>query len=416
MKAIRNDRAPAGSPVAEISSGNLTIIPVTGLESLKAHFEAWNKLLLELPLPMPMWSYIWVVTALQHFLLPDEDWVCLMAYENLAMVGILPLIISRPKFGLRSKPIFRTIFNWHTLSVGCMTRPGYEKTVVTGILDSLAAVHPNWNGVEVTRVQDMSPLVLAVNDSPKGFRSIRRLNGYGSYIKVSGSYDDYLAGLDGKFVRNLRRLERKMENLPELELSIITDGAEKEEHFERFLDVEKRSWKGKKGSAIAQTPALAKFYRDLSRGLGEQGWLEWYFLSTMGKTIAAMMTIRIGGRLVIHKIGYDEKYSSYSPGNKLFEKMIQRAFADGAITEIDCLTAYPWNENWNMATREFYDLEIFPNRPRAFLTGYLPAKMLNYIGHGSYVRKKGRILYDIAGQILGGRKKKPQNGTNGMSR
>jgi hypothetical protein len=277
-------------------------------------------------------------------------------------------------------------------------------------------LRPNYSRLIVTRVENGSPLMQPSRKNVKKANSVCRFNGWGSYIEVSGTYEKYMATLDTKFVRNLRRLDRKLETLEDLEIAVITENAGKVEYFERFLQVEGKSWKGKKGSAIVQSPKLARFYADLTARLGERGWLEWYFLTTAGKTIAAMMAVKVGRRMVIYKIGYEEAYSSFSPGNKLFEKMVRRVHTTGEIAEIDCLTYYPWNKNWNMTTREYYDLAIFPSGGLAYLTGYLPAKIYNYIGHGSYLRKKGRMVYDSAGRLLGRKKEKPPNGTNGMSR
>jgi hypothetical protein len=398
------------------TSGNISITLVTGWDELKSHGDAWDKLLLELPLPLPMLSYCWVVTALQHFLLPDEEWACLMAYDQSILVGVFPLIIGWRYFGGIRRVQLHTPFNWHFLSVDCLVKPGYEDEVVLLMLKAAKKLRPSFLELTVTRVENHTPLMDRIRNGIKGFVSVRRHNGSGSYIEVSGTYEKYMASLDTKFVRNLRRLDRKMESLNDLEISVISDNAGDNQYFERFLNVESESWKGKKGSAIMQSPSLVKFYSDLTRRLGERGWLEWYFLSAEGNTIAALMTVRVGRRLIIYKIGYEERYASYSPGNKLFEKMVQRVYASGEITEIDCLTSYPWNRNWNMTTREFYDLAIFPTRPIVLLTGYLPARIFNYVGQGSYLRNKCRMIYDVARPLLARGNGKTPNGNNGISR
>ena len=395
--------------------GGIIIKQVAKLEELKSYCQQWDRLLLELSLPIPMLSCVWVLSALEHFVCPGDEWVCLMAYDGGILVGILPLIIGRGNFRAIPYGGLRTPFNWHMLACNCLIRPGYEGRIIPPMLQSARKISPLYSGLKLFRMESDSPIIDILKQGIIGYKSVSIHNGCGSYIKISGSYEKYLEGLDTKFVRNLRRLDRKMQSLANLEYSVVTENAGEEGYFERFLKVEGRSWKGKKGTAIMHSGSLKKYYSDLTQRLAEHGWLEWYFLSAEGKTIAAMMTIRIGRRLVIYKIGYDEDYASYSPGNKLFEKMLHKVHTAGGIDEVDCLTAYPWNQNWNMATRDYYDLTIYPKRPAVLLGGYLPAKISNSFGHGSYLRKRCRMLLDSAVKFAGGLKRRPLMSSNGTN-
>jgi hypothetical protein len=103
--------------------------------------------------------------------------------------------------------------------------------------------------------------------------------------------------------------------------------------------------------------------------------LEWHFLEAEGKTIAAHLALQINRSLIILKICYDEAYSSYSPGAVLFEKMFERAFHSGKVDEVNLLTDYAWNQNWQAERRSYYNLYLFPDKPLSTLAGYIPLKM-----------------------------------------
>ena len=397
------------------AAGGILITQITELGRLKPLREVWDRLLLESPLPNPMLSFVWVVAALEHFVMPGEEWVCLMAHDGSVLLGVMPLILCPRTFGTFRGAGLRTPFNWHVLAGDCLVKEGYEDRVIPLMLQSARTLDPLYAGLTLTRLGEGSPALQVMQRGVDGFVSVRGFNGSGSYITISGSYENYLASLETRFVRNLRRLDRKLQSLEGLEMSVISEDAGNEDYCDRYLQLENRSWRKEKGTAIIQTPVLREFYSDLTRKLGERGWLEWYFLSAKGRTVAAMMTIRVGRRQVVYKIGYDEAYASYSPGSKLFEKMIQRVHAMGEIQEVDCLTTYPWNQNWNMTIRNYYDLTIFPARPTVLLAGYLPARVLNLLRHGSHWGEKCSVLFSSAVKSAMVRKKRSRNGGNGLS-
>lgn len=398
---------PCEAELAE--KGAISIITIEDFENLAIHAPAWDKLALEAAQQMPMLSYAWVITSLEHHLQPKENWVCLFAYDGRELVGVLPLIIKESTIARTKQVKLRTLFNWHILTVDALIKPGYENKAINALLKGLKKISPSYVSLKFSRISENSPMLKAAEIGIRGFLSVRHFSGTGSYIDLPGSFEHFVAGLEKRFSRNLRRLERKIQEIPDLKFVFCDKKEEVNGCFEKLAQAEKASWKGRKGSAIMQSPALKEFYLSLLRRLSESGWLEWYFLSAGEKTIAAIMAIRFNRKLVIYKIGYDEAYASYSPGNKLFEKMLEKVFASGEIDEIDCLTTYAWNQNWNMSAREYHDLIIFPVRPMALLTSYFPAKVLSCIGHGSYIRRKCRIIINSANRILGHRGERPQN-------
>ena len=85
----------------------------------------------------------------------------------------------------------------------------------------------------------------------------------------------------------------------------------------------------------------------------------------------------MGTTLIVMKIGYDESYAWCSPGNYLFERTVERAFASGDTTEINCLTDMPWHRNWKMKQRDHYNLWIYPRRPIPLIFGALGRRLKN---------------------------------------
>ena len=360
-------------------SGSLRIVAATKLAELETHAPAWNDLAYRVA--RPMLSHAWIASFLEYQLEKKQSWICLLAYHDLELVGVLPLMVISIKVMGREYLKLQTPFNWHTPCVDFLIKPGLEDEVIHKFLTTIKEFSPRLHCLKIRRLLASTSILNMAKDGLPGFSSLSRFNGNGSYIEVDGSFDEYREGLKRGFVRNLNRLERKLGRLGGSQIEFISENAGNPEYLQTFLEIEESCWKGRNGSAIGQCSSQLAFYTALTCRLACLGWLEWHFLKASGKTIAANLAIRMDHRLVVLKIAYDETFSSYSPGTKLFEKMIQHAFDIDEISEIDCLSEYPWNRNWRMQTRPYYDLSIYPSRLTNLLFGYIPEKIYYSICH-----------------------------------
>ncbi len=81
-----------------------------------------------------------------------------------------------------------------------------------------------------------------------------------SLPRLGTSWDE---GLKRKFKANLRNRERRLRTLGEVTFSVVRAGAEQPAALEVFYALEASSWKGKRGTAIAQCPRVKAFYDGL---------------------------------------------------------------------------------------------------------------------------------------------------------
>jgi hypothetical protein len=365
------------------------------LDDLEPHADAWNCLTLESPHCLPMLSHVWVASYLEHQLEPGESWFCLFAYDNSKLVGVLAVVVTPINLLGIKRPRLRAPHNNHTRSVDFLIEQGREKEIIPLFLSCIDRIRPAIFCLELKRLPASSPSLSVLADGVKRVISECNFDGYGSFIRVEGSYEEFKARLTTRFNRNLRRLGRKLALLEDVEVSFLTGKSGTEKELTRFMQVEASGWKSRMGSAIIQSPSLVSFYTALVRRLADLEWLEWHFLDAEGKTIAAHLAIRVNRSLIINKIAYDEAYSSYSPGQILFERMVERAFASGEIDEIDCLTDYAWNRDWQMEQRAYYNLSIFPCRPVPVLAGIVPLRVRAIARHVPGLRPLYRSLINL---------------------
>lgn len=107
--------------------------------------------------------------------------------------------------------------------------------------------------------------------------------------------------------------------------------------FDQCLAMEVRGWKGQSSTAISQTPAAERYYRDKIRILHKHQSLLFYVLQVDGKSIAFDLGYKKNRVATSLKISYDPDYAAYSPGHVLNAFVIREMIAGGEIDWIDTI-------------------------------------------------------------------------------
>lgn len=228
--------------------------------------------------------------------------------------------------------------------------------------------------------------------------------GYGDYLHIRGSMEDYFTSLSKNFRGNLRKAERKLYLSPDARFEFLSSAQAGDSCLKEFLNLEASGWKGRSGTAILQNDNLVTFYRALTTNLASRGWLGWHFLKIGEKTIAGHLAYRMNRTLTLLKIAYGEEYRRCAPGNQLFLKTVERAYESKDTDEINCLTDVEWHGNWNMSKREYSTVYIYTKTPIPLLFYYFPKKAYILLRSIPWLRSSVRKIK----QSL--RLSEPQNG------
>jgi hypothetical protein len=348
---------------------------IRDFEELKPFGDDWNRLCSEAPQHLPMLSYAWAITYFEYFLEPGESWFCVIALDENKLAGVLPVVVTPVKRWGRKCVLFRSPTNLQSMSIDFLIRPGMESAALPLMVNSLESVAPRQLGLELKRVSAESPSAAILENCISDSFVIKEFSGKGSYIDTTGKYEDFRNSLSHNFSRNLIRFNKKLYDLPNIKEIYLTGSEADEKYIPTLLKVEAAGWKGKEGTAISCSKTLISFYTALIKRLSELGWLEWHILYTDDRAIAIHFAIKIGRSLILNKIGYDEEYNIYAPGNILLERTFKRAFESNDTDEINCLTDMPWHKNWVMSKKDYYDFWIYPRRTAPVLYGVIPAKI-----------------------------------------
>jgi CelD/BcsL family acetyltransferase involved in cellulose biosynthesis len=185
------------------------------------------------------------------------------------------------------------------------------------------------------------------------------------WVETRGSWDGFEAGLSGKFVRDLRRRRRQLEELGEVSVE-VADGRERlEELLREAFRLEPSGWKEKRGTAIVSSPKTRRFYREVAEWAAPRDLLRFAFLRLDGRPIAFEYALE-DGRWYFLKGGVDPEFRRFAPGKLLAHAMIERAFAAG-LESFEFLGADEgWKSDWQPRHRELVLQHSFVRTPMGF--------------------------------------------------
>jgi CelD/BcsL family acetyltransferase involved in cellulose biosynthesis len=350
--------------------GDLRILDVRSLDSLAAHEHAWNQLLLDSSVAFPMNSYPQISAFMETQIKDSESWLCLFAYERDQLIGVLPLIAARSigVLGFRLLLMKTPFDSMHTGSVDCLTLPGREDLIEI-FTDYLSRVPRAWLLIRIREISKQSPTMVQLAKPGKRLAAIAFQTSAENYIEVPSDLTVFHARLSSKFKRQLRGGLKKLEAFPDLRFLCREESRPVHENMRRFEVVENAGWKGRENTSVKAMPANARFCQLAAERYAAAGWMEWNFIEGDGTTIGAHYAVRVRRTIYLLKIGYDERYSAFTPGNVLIEKAVEYASAAGDVDEINFVADCEWHRHWGMARRELHDVIILPLVP--FVSSWL---------------------------------------------
>lgn len=358
----------------------------TTVAEIEPYAAEWDRLVEQAPARIHSIAHAWITSFYEHFVGPTGLCRCILAFDNGALVGAMPLVLSMKHFSFLKKTEVRPPANYQTFAADLVCRSEDADAIIDAMIDTLDRHLPRAWELSFHHVSERSQVVTRFPTASRRVLYCSEIDGYGNFVRIEGSFDGYMSALSPEFARNLKRVSRKLEQLPDYRVDFWNGDTDSGDRVARFLELEGSGWKGKEGTAIICHPNESAFYRDFTRRLDRRGWLRWNELHANGALIASQMAVKIGRVLYLWKIAYDERYRPYAPGNALMLQTIRRAFETGDTDEVNCLTNSAWNRDWNMERRTYYNVTVWPRRLLPFLAGYCRARAKDYLRKAPYAK------------------------------
>lgn len=143
---------------------------------------------------------------------------------------------------------------------------------------------------------------------------------------IPHDWKQFMASRSRKVRSAMKRSFERLRDAGGSELRVLEYVAshEVEQHLRRGFEVEDRSWKSGAGTSVLRLPRVFRFYCRQAAALAASGNLELAFLEHAGQSIGFMYGIHAKGVYYPAKIGYDDKFAAFSPGQLLNCQMLER--------------------------------------------------------------------------------------------
>lgn len=184
-----------------------------------------------------------------------------------------------------------------------------------------------------------------------------------AWLDVDRTWKDYLQERGAHFRHRLRPQTTKIERLGKVTLERHA-GAEAVAAYERFLELEARSWKAQAGDT--QLPARERVaFRELLDCQHERIEPDVLFLNVDDRPAAAMLSVRHRHVYYLFVTYFDDALRAWYPGRRLLMESLLHAFERPDITELSFIGAYPFAMAWANNTREYRSIRFYGSGLRA---------------------------------------------------
>lgn len=184
------------------------------------------------------------------------------------------------------------------------------------------------------------------------------------FLKVDGSWDDYLSKRSGNLRSSIKRRNREFFARGGT-LEIVSGAEDLEQGIAAYLEVYAASWK--------KPEPYPDFVPSLIRLLAAKGMLRLGIARLDGQAIAAQLWIVGKTKASIYKVAYHEAHATLSPGTVLTSYLLRHVIEHDQVNEVDFLIGDDeYKKIWMSDRRERWGIVAF-NR-RTFIGCILMAK------------------------------------------
>lgn len=312
----------------------LAVGQLDSVEQLRAVAADWDHLWARSEASLPTARAELVAQWLEHFA-PDVKPRVLVVEEAGRMVAALPLVGHRRRGVL---PVGDLTWNYWSPNGELLLDPAADTEGVLDVLAGAIARLP-WPLLWL----ELAPV--ATGRWQALFDALRR-RGLAVHVQpryeigqveLTGCFADYEATRSRNLRRSLRKDQKRLQREGPVQWTLFSQFApdEVEQRLRRALEIEQKSWKHEVGQTVLNTPGMLEFYLRQTRQLAEWGLLRLAFLEHAGKPIAYELGWVAKGVYHSFKVGFDQTYRGFGPGQLLRWRLIESLFDAPDVQVVD---------------------------------------------------------------------------------
>jgi CelD/BcsL family acetyltransferase involved in cellulose biosynthesis len=298
---------------------------IRDLEGLDALEPSWNRLLAESGSDTPFLTHEWISLHGRHFAGRRRPLVLVLEADG-EVAGIAPL--GSVRHGRIRAVEF--LGGYHADYQDFILRPDLRERGIRAFLSVLLRDAPAWDATDLRRIREDSPNRELLEHVARLRGAVRGRHDVSPRLEIRTRWDDYVAGLRKKLVKDTERQIRRLRALGPLR--VRTAGAPDE--VERLLSVyhrqkERRAYRDRVAMNSLGAPEGRAFLRDFSLRALKNGWLHMAALELEGgdEPLAISISLEYGNRFLYWLPSIDSDFGAYSPGKVLLYHLLQDGFA-----------------------------------------------------------------------------------------
>jgi CelD/BcsL family acetyltransferase involved in cellulose biosynthesis len=312
----------------------------------------WNEVLSKSDSDIPFMTFEWFEFWWKMFG-SDSEMLVFVVREDSEITGFVPLI--RKRTWLRGLRVTMISFMANYYSVRTAMVIARDGRVFPAILDYLKEAAIDFDIINLDLLVSGSATDLQINDalapSNGKKRQFLKMNAEQSpYIVVESDWAAFMKSRSHNFRHNLTRAKKRFNEEPGYEIAEYSQG-DVQKGINELLDVSRTSWKYKAGTAIVNSKEKVRFFSEFAYMACMAGWLRLYILKVKREPIAFVYCLLYKQKLYGLKIGYNDEFARFSPGEFLRSQIFERFFKE-EVKEIDLLgDKEPSKMNWTSLFR-----------------------------------------------------------------
>lgn len=331
--------------------GNWSIVPTAGLTGLENQLPEWRaalqtasteRLFLE-----PEWTLPWLDTHRRPsralFAAAGEARAAaIFDAHRLGPARTGPLVLRPPGLG---------VSDYLDLLL-----PGDREQAAAAagaLLDWLIRAS-GWDLLDLPNLPNESPTadLLAQAAAERGLGLLSRETHPRPYVRLEGSWEQYLASRPQKLRYNLRSRRRRLAELGDVGFRHSTTPDEVAGLLDGAVGIHAHRWAGQHTSTTFSRSATARrFYAEACTRMAGRGWVDLSMLELNGRAVAFCLAFVYGEKLYYYLPAFEPAYAAYGPSVDLLAHLIETAYARG-LREVDLMLGdEPYKEPWATGQR-----------------------------------------------------------------
>lgn len=198
------------------------------------------------------------------------------------------------------------------------------------------------------------------------------------YVLLDTDWEAYYLRKGRKFRYNLRRAERKLDEMGGLEFLHVSTPRDVEQYMDWAFQLYARRAEESYRGSLWLIPSGQKLLTQLALRFSECGWLDLTFLLVGGQPVAFCLGFDNQVDYYFYATAFDPdpRYSQYSPGVLLIKHLLQKAFDSGLRRFDFMLGDEPYKKTWATHCDDILTYVICTRRIRSRIAFFFYCRIL----------------------------------------